>query len=256
MIDRHELVLLHLLGHFLERDRMVVPAVDSDVELFQGEVPREAAMGMAMKVPRSPVAAVPRLKRVVAEDDLLLPHLDLFVRDDLGEAVVVRPLLLHEPIVIAMDQMDLTVQAPDVVHHLLRTTDEGKVSDMVDRVARLDLPVPVLDQGVIHLLDRLERPLAVLDDVGMTEVVVRGKIKVAQFILWALCPPSEVLGAPGGSRTHILRLRGGSSTVELPRQIFLVVHLDALPLATLRDTKRDAIPAVIHRLERSPLWIS
>jgi len=46
---------------------------------------------------------------------------------------------------------------------------------MVDMVALLDPVIPVLDQNLVMLFDRFEWPIAVLDNVRVPEVGIRGK---------------------------------------------------------------------------------
>jgi hypothetical protein len=47
-----------------------------------------------------------------------------------------------------------------------------EIADNVDVIIAVDACVPVVDEGMVHLLDRVEGPIAKLDDVGMAQVKV------------------------------------------------------------------------------------
>src|SRR5690606_29805514 len=51
---------------------------------------------------------------------------------------------------------------------------QGEVADHAHLVLRPNHLVPAADQGAVHLLDRLERPRAVLDHVVVPDVQVAG----------------------------------------------------------------------------------
>ncbi len=48
--------------------------------------------------------------------------------------------------------------------------------ELVDGVVRADDGVPVRDERGVHLADAVERPVAVLDDALVTEVLVCGEV--------------------------------------------------------------------------------
>ena len=66
-------------------------------------------------------------------------------------------------------------ETTDERHRLLPPT-HGDVAEDVDDVFRADDGVPVRDEHGVHLADAVERPVAVPDDVVVTEVLVCGEV--------------------------------------------------------------------------------
>lgn len=91
-------------------------------------------------------------------------------------STVLRPALMHMPatIVVARNQ-DLV--AGQRINQGQRSGDasESDITEHPHGVAFTNGGIPVVDQPTVHVIDINERALAVLDDVGMTEMKIGGK---------------------------------------------------------------------------------
>jgi hypothetical protein len=74
-------------------------------------------------------------------------------------------------IMVSDDQMLLAVEPVQI----LIVLGERKITKVVHEIGRSYCSVPPLDQGLIHFLNRAKGPLSELDDLGMSEMMVRGK---------------------------------------------------------------------------------
>lgn len=74
-------------------------------------------------------------------------------------------------VMIAKDKVDPTVQTVENLIPLFSST-ETEISEMEDYIIRAYYTIPVRDNGFVHLIDSLERTIAILQYVGMVEMGV------------------------------------------------------------------------------------
>ena len=72
---------------------------------------------------------------------------------------------------ITENEVDSAVQTVEKLIPLFSST-ETEVSEMEDYIIRPNHSVPVCDNGFVHLINRLERAIAILQYVGMVEMGV------------------------------------------------------------------------------------
>ena len=77
-------------------------------------------------------------------------------------------------VMITENEIDSAIQTVENLIPLSSST-ETKVSEMEDYIIRPNHVVPVSDDGFVHLIDSLERTIAILQYVGMIEMGVGGK---------------------------------------------------------------------------------
>lgn len=77
-------------------------------------------------------------------------------------------------VVIAENEIDSTVETVKSLIPFISST-ETEVSEMEDDIIRSNHSVPVCDDGFVHLINRLERAIAILQYVGVIEMGVGSK---------------------------------------------------------------------------------
>lgn len=127
-------------------------------------------MTMPIEHPRPTVAGLPRSHSVVAQHNRLFFHCDIGdVRDTCKSAS--WQLLA---VMIAHDQVD--VLAGDLVEIFRGALAPARhITEDVESVFRFDEPVEVLRHRLVHFMHATERAVAMLDDVRVAEVPVRGE---------------------------------------------------------------------------------
>lgn len=77
-------------------------------------------------------------------------------------------------VMITENEVDSAIQTVENLIPLSSST-ETKVSEMEDYIIRPNHVVPVSDDGFVHLIDSLERTIAILQYVGVIEMGVGSK---------------------------------------------------------------------------------
>ena len=85
-------------------------------------------------------------------------------------------------VVVALDQNNRAVKPVKITVELRRGVAEAEIAKMVHQIVGSDDVVPVGDQCFVHLSDRGEGPVAVFDDVGVTEMGVAGEESLRHVI--------------------------------------------------------------------------
>ncbi len=95
--------------------------------------------------------------------------MNIDLRNDRVEAVV--------PVVIAFDENKLAVQPLFKVSVFLLAAFfaafKYKISEKEDSILRFHPLIVLADDGLVHLLDRLKRPVAIPDDIGVRKMIIR-----------------------------------------------------------------------------------
>ena len=110
-------------------------------------------------------------KRVVVHDDGTVPVDDHeFVVDAFKESFEVE--VPHpRPVMVANDEVFVPGELVKIVRDRSLAA-KREIADNIDVIIAVDACVPVVDECMVHLLDRVEGPIAKLDDVGMAQVKV------------------------------------------------------------------------------------
>ena len=116
------------------------------------------------------IAALEAQIREVVQVDFLLADLNAHRHCDMLEPINYSLSDILE-VVIAKNKVDSAVQTFENLIPLF-STSETEVSEMEDYIIRLNHIVPVSDDGFVHLIDSLERAIAILQYVGMVEMGV------------------------------------------------------------------------------------
>lgn len=153
-------------------------------------------MNMAEQVEGTSMALIPFVNRVVEHHHSLSPDFDLFIVlprvEVLGELSCTQSF-----IVVAVDQVDITLQAGQRSLCLLNTA-EGHITKVVDAITWANTLVPVVDQQFIMLFQRALGPriwTELLDSV-VAEVRVRGEPDVTHGLPSIQHRDYAVLDAP------------------------------------------------------------
>jgi hypothetical protein len=134
-------------------------------------------MAVTVQMPGTVMAMIPALDRVVTEHDPLFTpgrrrlHRDLLVIGGRSEKRLVLR-LAEFFVVVAEDQMDLTVQSAD---DLSDSSPKRNVSEMKNHTTRLHDVVPPFDESFVVRLDAGERPVRVRKNPAMPVMGVRRK---------------------------------------------------------------------------------
>lgn len=99
--------------------------------------------------------------------DLVEPGGEVARRASFNALAVTGP----APVVVAGEEHLVSVQQRYERKRVIESA-EGEVTEHDDLVVIVDGRVPALDEGSIHLIDIAERPVAVLDDVLMSEMKI------------------------------------------------------------------------------------
>src|SRR4051794_5517338 len=127
---------------------------------------------MAIEVPRSAKRMVPHPHRVVAEHDQLIPDLDF------GKLLPPAELsgdLLGSCIVVTLDEEDVLAADSTAVREGVLPVSAAEVAEKVNRVSLGDASIQPCEYLVVHVGYSRERPVAVANDVLMSEVKVGGE---------------------------------------------------------------------------------
>ena len=140
-------------------------------------------MRVSVEMNAAVMRLVPYTLTVMEQDNHLSSRLDLQIALNAFQRIGADEILDvvgHHVIVVTENHIDMTMQAPDRVLELT-IGHEGKVTKMVDCILRLDELVPVLDQGLVHLVHIVEWTIGVLDDVLVTPVGITDEVNVAHW---------------------------------------------------------------------------
>jgi hypothetical protein len=154
-----------------------------DADILTLALSRQFAVGMPMNVPGSVMGFVPHLEGVVtADDQLLLPD----IMHHQLEIIIAAPekLAIAGVIVIAKNEMMLAIETLDDASRLFRRR-KGEVAKMDHDIVFPDHGIVAEDQFFVHLLDILEGPLGVFDDVLVKPMLIAGEEDLPVFELVA-----------------------------------------------------------------------
>jgi conjugative relaxase-like TrwC/TraI family protein len=185
--------LVHQPGDHFLGDRREVPDIHADVDHASllapllVDVPVEQPHPLVDR-PELGVAfdlAAIALVREVADEDLPVAdgHRKRPLTNLVEPGVEVLLLQAQGPLPVSVPASVVVPRVQDLVpseladkrHRLLPPT-HCDVTEDVDGVVRADDGVPVRDEHGVHLADAVERPVAVTDDVLVTEVLVCGEV--------------------------------------------------------------------------------
>ena len=187
----------------IERYRLVVPVhttyiVDfiSDATGIQllGEINLEVRFigEVAVSVQMDSLVAVAIIHgdEVMAENtsacrSVFQRNADVIVVLDCGECVLCFG-VTEEPVVIALDQNNLTVQAIDDVQCFIIFCFPDHVAEDINEISSVDLRIPSSDQFCIHHIDRHKWAVVKADDIFVSEVEIAGKVYFTQWIIFFL----------------------------------------------------------------------
>lgn len=157
-------------------------------------------MRMAVEVNAAVVRLVPHSLAVVEQNDhRVTGKLQLIVvsdADDLPLLEKVLPMLDDGRVMVAQDQLDVTIEAPEIVLEFV-VWHECHVTIVKHLVARLDDLVPLLQHQLVHLRNVLEWALGILDDVGVTPMGITDEpvVHVGQSMFrWMTRQAAQVSG--------------------------------------------------------------
>ena len=157
---------------------------------------RKAAVTVPEEVPGAVMALVPDSHRVVAQHQDLRAAIDLHrhleqVVDGLEERCKLRPCsaISKARIVIAEHKNHVPASNPGAIRRGI-TASKAEVTQVIEPVVGRDPGIDAVDDRGVHFLNARERPLAVLDDVGVAEVGVCGEEdRHARFLAHCTPPP-------------------------------------------------------------------
>ena len=189
--------------NLIQRHRLVVPVHTSDVvylvpdalliQLF-GEINFKVRfigeVAVAVQVDSLIAVSVVHRDEVMAEyasscRAIFQRDADIIIVLNCGECILCFG-VTEEPIVIALDQNDLTVQTFDDVQCIIVFCFPDHVPEDIYEVATVHFRVPSADKLCIHLFHRLKRTVIKADDILMSEVEIAGEIYLAQWIIFFL----------------------------------------------------------------------
>lgn len=180
LVKRQRLVVnADLLEDLVKRDRAVVVDVDAHVVGVAQVRGPLIVLGVVVNVPVEMdeailVVAAPEHQGVVAEHETAVAA-DADGRErvhrveDVAKEIAVTGDLM---IVVPEDEMLVSGQSLKERVHLLDGQAQREVTQNIDVVGVPDGVVPVLDQTLVHLLHGSERPVAGLDDLGVTKMQI------------------------------------------------------------------------------------
>ena len=183
--------------NLIQRHRLVVPVHTSDVvylvpdalliQLF-GEINFKVRfigeVAVAVQVDSLIAVSVVHRDEVMAEyasscRAIFQRDADIIIVLNCGECILCFG-VTEEPIVIALDQNDLTVQTFDDVQCIIVFCFPDHVPEDIYEVATVHFRVPSADKLCIHLFHRLKRTVIKADDILMSEVEIACEIYLAQ----------------------------------------------------------------------------
>lgn len=176
MVGGDNTSLGHSVGKRFDRHGSVVPHVHSDVENFPAHI-REVAVAMTMEHPRAMCVSIPRSEGVVEQDNPLLPFSPK-VNPDFQCVMGGHPTgcfgSLGTVVVSTNENFDPIESPQRVFHGSLESFPRSKheIPEVVDRVTGANSVVPLGDEMLVHLLDRVEGSIAIPQDVSVTEVSI------------------------------------------------------------------------------------
>lgn len=192
---------MNLGADLIERQGQEIIVIYTDIKLCREEVlktsdinagVRGSGMDVSEELPHVVMIASFKAQiREVVQIDFLFANLNAHRHCNVLEPVYESlPDILE--VVIAKDKVDSAVQTVENLIPLLGST-ETEVSEIEDDIIRSNYIVPVGDNGFVHLVNRLERPIAISQYVGMVEmgvgseeqpVTVKLVVHCHFFLLW------------------------------------------------------------------------
>ena len=171
---------LNLVSYLIERQWRKVIVVYPDIKLCREEVLKASGVnpgvrwaGMHMTEELPYVIMIPSIKakiRKVVQVDFLLSDLNAHRHCNVLEPIYESlPDILE--VMITENEIDSAVYTIKNLIPLFSST-ETEVSEMEDYIIRPNHIVPVSDDGFVHLVNSLERAIAILQYVGMVEMGV------------------------------------------------------------------------------------
>lgn len=119
------------------------------------------------------IATIKAQIRKVIQVDFLLAYLYAHRHCDVFKSIYEALTDILE-VVIAENKIDLAVETVKNLIPFISST-KTEVSEMEDYIIRPNHIVPVSDDGFVHLIDSLERAIAILQYVGVIEMGVGSK---------------------------------------------------------------------------------
>lgn len=131
-------------------------------------------MTMAMKVPSSSMGLVPGLNGKMKKNESLSFTANLSViRLRRKVSSKPRPVLCENLVMVSKKQMDFSVESlKNLFLKFVRINPEGEITKVVNIGSSRNFCIPPVNKLPVHLGNRLEGTVAILDDVCVTEVGV------------------------------------------------------------------------------------
>lgn len=171
-INRYPSMLAHGVSDLFEGYGRIVPAHGADVEAHRGEIDRECPVAMSVQGPGVMMTAIPHDQGIMEEDEFLPLRREFMIGRHFGPSLGVSDSFF---IVVTGDQdfgaMELSKERLDIAGLSM----PGDIPEVKHHIPRCDVLVPIGNEAVVMLFDRIERTLIVKQDLGVSEMRIRGE---------------------------------------------------------------------------------